>query len=144
MICERACYVSLHDQMIYFSSGSFFYLVHNNGRFCTQFKMNPHFTVLTFCYVVFFRFGLSNRFDTEFPSILTGKVQSPFSFLALQGCRLLSVHFQVGRIKQLKATVILLFFWAFNSPNFPKPAHSNLSKRFWFDGDAFQLTCHST
>lgn len=56
------------------------------------------------CFVVFFRFGLSNRFDTEFPSVLTGKVLSLFYFfpLALQSCSLLSVHFQVERIKQLK------------------------------------------
>lgn len=49
------------------------------------------------------RFGLSNRFDTEFPSVLTGKVLSFyydfFPPLALQS-RGLSVHFQVGRIKQ--------------------------------------------
>ncbi|KAF0039844.1 hypothetical protein F2P81_008079 [Scophthalmus maximus] len=32
-------------------------------------------------------FGLSNRFDTEFPSVLTGKVQLLFGFLASQSPR---------------------------------------------------------
>lgn len=50
---------------------------------------------------VFCRFGLSNRFDTEFPSVLTGKVQLLFfQALSLQTHKLLSVQFQVGRIKQ--------------------------------------------
>lgn len=65
----------------------------------------------TICWCLLFvfsfsRFGLSNRFDTEFPSVLTGKVPSLFSLrplppLALQS-HSLSVHFQVGRIKQWK------------------------------------------
>lgn len=42
----------------------------------------------------------------------------------------------------MKATVILLFFfWTLNTPNFPKPSHSETSQRgFDLMGDAFQLT----
>lgn len=63
--------------------------------FCSYISVSPH-KFLFFC-----RFGLSNRFDTEFPSVLTGKVQLLFfQALSLQTHKLLSVQFQVGRIKQ--------------------------------------------
>lgn len=57
------------EQLIYFSFRLFFVVIE-----CL-------FLTYLLCFVLFFfRFGLSNRFDTEFPSVLTGKVQLLFKF----------------------------------------------------------------
>lgn len=70
--------------------------------------------MLTFC-LSFSRFGLSNRFDTEFPSVLTGKVQFLYSCTSF----LLFVQFQVGRINQLKPQWFNCSFGPLTAPASP-------------------------
>lgn len=97
-------------------------------------------SALTVC-CCFFRFGLSNKFDTEFPSVLTGKVQFSFSFMPFSQC--LSVQFQVGRIKQLKPQWFYCSFGSLTTLTSQKPPHSTLVEWFWSDSDAFKVTHHS-
>lgn len=72
------------------------FLIISQWKHISMFLKPVFFFYIIICVLtsfVFFRFGLSNRFDTEFPSVLTGKVHLLFSvvfLLSLASCCLFS------------------------------------------------------